>query len=143
QIGKVFLNLKLPLALPTRLMFEASLALNNFKWLILGGAALLFVGMAVFLTTPTGKRLFVKLIAPIPVVKNLVKQIDMARFCRIFSTLLASGVPITQALEISLDSLSYTKFKQFAPLIIKDVTQGKTVSTAFKTHKIFPPLLTQ
>lgn len=143
QIGKVFLSLTLPLPVYTRKMFEITLFLNQFTWFILVGLALSVVGLIIFMRTSTGKKLLLNLFTPIPVVNNLIKQVDVARFCRVFSTLLKSGVPITQALEISLNTLSYPKFRKASEHIIEQVTKGQSLSAAFKTNKIFPSLLTQ
>jgi type IV pilus assembly protein PilC len=57
--------------------------------------------------------------------------------------LLASGVPITQALEISLTSLTYSRFHNAAGVIVEQVSKGKSLAVAFKTYHVFPPLLTQ
>jgi type IV pilus assembly protein PilC len=143
QIGKVFLNLKLPLAAPTRRMFELSIFLSKNTLAILIGSIFALVFTVVFFRTRKGKKLFISLVSPIPVVKNLIKQIDIARFCRVFSTLLASGVPITQALEISLTSLTYSRFHNAAGVIVEQVSKGKSLAVAFKTYHVFPPLLTQ
>lgn len=143
QIGKVFLNLNLPLAAPTRILFEVSLAAGKRKFLIMGIGTGAFAAIITFIRTSTGKRLLLKSITPIPVIRNLIQKIDMARFCRVFSTLLKSGVPITKALEISLDSLSFPKFREKSPDIIDQVTRGQTLSIAFKENKIFPALLSQ
>jgi type II secretory pathway component PulF len=143
QIGKVFLTLTLPLPFYTRKLFEITLYLNRFTALILIGVAISVVAFILFMRTPLGKSIIMKVFTPIPVVKNLIKQVDMARFCRVFSTLLKSGVPITDALEISLNTLSYPKFRQVTKPIIEQVTKGQSLSSAFKTTKIFPSLLTQ
>ncbi|MFC1748267.1 type II secretion system F family protein [Pseudomonadota bacterium] len=143
QIGRVFLNLKLPLAAPTRMLFEVSLTINDNKTLILVGVVISLVIIVFTSRTKFGKTFFMKILTPIPVVKSLLKQIDIARFCRIFSTLLGSGVPITQALEISLNSLNYPSYTASAARVIQDVTKGKTLSAAIKSNKVFPPLLTQ
>ena len=143
QIGKVFLNLKLPLSKPTQIMFNVSLALSGYKYSILVGSLVVVIVLALYLRTKSGKRFLILVISPMPVIRNLIKQIDLARFSRLFSTLLKSGVPITQALEISLESLSYVKYRKFSKEIIEQITKGQSLSTTFKTTKMFPPLLTQ
>ncbi len=143
QIGQVFLRLNLPLAPPVKILFSAVLYLNQYKFFLIGGVVLFIIFLVVFLKTRAGKNLVTKIFAPLPIIKNLIKQIDVARFCRIFSTLLKSGVPITQALEISLNSLSFPKYRQLTPTIIEQVSKGQTLASAFKTNQIFPALLTQ
>ena len=143
QIGQVFLNLKLPLHPATKLMFQVTLILGKYKYLILTSMVVSTISVIFFMQTKVGKNLIHSLISPIPVIKNLIRQMDIARFCRTFSTLLSSGVPITGALEISLDSVTYSKHKSLSKSIIDDVTTGKTLAFSFKRTKIFPPLLTQ
>jgi type IV pilus assembly protein PilC len=79
----------------------------------------------------------------LPVIKSLLEQIDIARFCRIFSTLIASAVPITESLDIALNSLTNPMYRKQAKLIVEEVMQGKTIAAVFKEHKFFPPLLIQ
>ncbi len=143
QIGRVFLNLKLPLAAPTRLLFELSLVINDNRLLILVISLVVIVSLILFLRTKFGKQTLIRAFTPIPIVKNLLKQIDIARFCRSFSTLLGSGVPITQSLEISLNSMSYPPYRSKAQIVIASVTKGQTLSEAIKQNRVFPPLLTQ
>jgi type IV pilus assembly protein PilC len=63
------------------------------------------VGLFFFFKHPIGRKAILKLIYPVPVIKNLLHLVDVARFCRVFSTLMASAVPIIDSLEITLDSL--------------------------------------
>jgi len=143
QIGNVFLNMTIPLPAVTRTLFTVSLAAAKIKFLLMGLIVIAMVALVLFLKRPMGKKIITQIIAPLPVVSRLLQQIDIARFCRIFSTLVASAVPITDALDISLSSLSHPKFKNIAKNITQQVVEGKTVSTAFTTNQIFPPLLTQ
>lgn len=143
QIGKVFLNLNMDLPKATEIMFKVTVGLSPYKLYIFGGLVLVLVVTGLFLRTPPGKKLVVKVLSPIPAIRNLLIQIDVARFCRIFATLLRSGVPIVQTLDIALESLSYPAFRESKAQIINTVSSGKTVSEAFKVSKRFPPLLTQ
>jgi type II secretory pathway component PulF len=143
QIGEVFLRLRLPLNPAVELMFKTVVAISKVKFWIFAGMAASVIATGLFFRTSLGRRFFLALIMPIPPVRNLVKQIDMARFCRIFSTLLTSGVPITQALEISLNSLSFTQYQKRTKNIVEKISQGQDLSTAFRGSKAFPPLLIQ
>lgn len=143
QIGKVFFNLNLPLNPAVEFMFKTTLFLSDYKYWILLGVVVAIISGIIFLQTRLGKRTVLILITPVPVVKNLIKQIDMARFCRIFSALLRSGVPVTQALEISLGSMSFGKFSNTSDKIIDGVSKGKNMAEAFKGVKAFPSLLIQ
>jgi len=143
QIGKVFLNMHVPLNSVTVTLFNTAMYAGKNKVVLLPSLFIALIGLGIFFNTRLGKQLLMHLISPVPAIRNLVKQMDIARFCRTFSTLLSTGVPITEALEIALDSMSYTGFRRLSKDIIDQVTTGKTLSIAFKNTKIFPPLLTQ
>lgn len=143
QIGQVFVRLGLDLNPITESMFRLTIFLSQFRIAIIVGLIASLVGLGVFLRTNLGRRAFFALIGPIPVIRNLVKQIDVARFCRIFSALIGSGVPITQALQISLDSLSFSGYQDSSKDIVDRISKGQPMALAFKDSKAFPPLLIQ
>jgi type II secretory pathway component PulF len=84
-----------------------------------------------------------RLIRPVPMVHNLLKKIDMARFCRIFSTLIRSAVPITEALEISLAALSMPELRAMTTVFPDEIKKGKSLSTTVKESNLFPSLVVQ
>ncbi|MBI4065303.1 type II secretion system F family protein [Candidatus Gottesmanbacteria bacterium] len=143
QIGKVFLNLKLPLPTITKMIFQLSIVLSRFMIPILVIFVILSIGVFFLLKKKSIRTFLFHLITPIPIVKNLLIKVDMARFTRIFSTLIKSAVPITEALEISLLSLSWPDFRRGAKTIPNDIRKGKTLSLALKEQNVFPTLMIQ
>lgn len=143
QIGKVFLSMTVPIPEMTKLMFRTSITLSLYRIPILLGIIGLGVTLLLFFKSSKGKSLIMSIISPLPVIKNLLEQIDIARFCRIFSTLIASAVPITESLDIALNSLTNPMYKKQAKLVVEEVMQGKTIASVFKERKFFPPLLIQ
>jgi type IV pilus assembly protein PilC len=143
QIGKVFLTMSIPLHPATKFLFTVSIEAAKIRIPLIAGIILSMIGLVLFVRQPAGKHLMLKIISPLPVVSTLLQKIDIARFSRIFSTLVASAVPITQALDIALSSLNHPRFRTLKDYIIKDVTEGKSVSSAFSSRHAFPPLLTQ
>lgn len=143
SIGKVFLNMSIPIPAATRFIFESSLKLAAIRIPIVIGIIAVAIAAFLFVKNPKGKEILIKVISPIPVIKGLLQKIDIARFCRIFSTLIASAVPITESLEISLSSLANPQYKRMTRAVVGAVTQGKTIAVVFKEHKAFPPLLIQ
>lgn len=143
QIGRVFLSLKLPLPALTKFLFTLSIAMSKQVLPIFIGA-IVFTGLGIYAARkPFMKSLLVHMIRPIPLIRNLIKKIDLARFCRIFSTLIKSAVPITDALELSLNLLTWPQYKQLAKTFPEDIKKGKSLSVVFKEVQAFPPLLVQ
>ena len=143
QIGKVFLSLKLPLPAITKWLFTVSISLSKQMVPILLGAILTVAAIFFALKKPQVRNLLFFFIRPLPLVRNLIKKIDLARFTRIFSTLLKSAVPITEALAISLKSLSWYEFRQLSEFFPEEIRKGKSLSSVFKKQSVFPSLVIQ
>ncbi len=143
QIGRVFLNLNLPLPAPTKFMFSFSIQLQGYMVPILIGMIVFVIAFAFALKKRSVRDALFRLIKPIPVINNLIREIDLARFARIFSTLLRSAVPITEALEISLSSLSLPEYRSLATVIPDTIKRGKSLSSAMKDTHVFPSLMVQ
>lgn len=143
QIGRVFLNMTIPIPEVTKQIFRISIVISNFRIPIILSMLMSSITFGVFFSRPAGKKLLISLISPIPIIKGLLHQIDIARFCRIFSTLIASAVPIVDALDITLNSLSNPMYHKISKPIVNQVMEGKTIAQSFKDHNAFPPLLNQ
>lgn len=143
QIGRVFLNLNMPLPTFTKTMFTLSIALSKqFVPITVSGFILTILGFLSLRNRNVRDALF-SLIRPIPVIRDLIQKIDLARFNRIFSTLIRSAVPITDALEISLSSLSWAQYQAFATVFPDEIKRGKSLSSVIKKSNAFPSLMVQ
>lgn len=143
QIAKVFLAMTMPIPPITRMLFQFSLILSQVRIPIAIGAVLTVIFLVMFFKKPIGKKLIIQVITPIPIVKQLMQQLDIARFCRIFSTLIASAVPVTESLDIALSSLTNPIYKTMKKPIVNQVMQGKTIAQVFREYHAFPTLLIQ
>ena len=143
QIGRVFLTMTIPLPQVTRTIFTLSITLAKYRYPIIALTIISFIGLYLFVKKPAGKRLVLTLISPLSIVNHLLQEIDIARFCRIFSTLAASAVPITDALNIALSSMNHPRFHNLAQDITLKVSRGKSVSEAFTENHVFPAMLMQ
>ena len=143
QIGRVFLSMKLPLPAITRLLFTASIAMSKQVIPILVLAAILLVFSIFAFRKKAVRHVLFFFIAPIPLIRDLIIKVNLARFNRIFSTLLSSAVPITEALEVSLKSLTWHRYQKLETVLPDEIRKGKSLATAVKEYKVFPPLMVQ
>jgi type II secretory pathway component PulF len=143
QIGKVFLSLNLPLAAPTRILFQVSITFSSQVIPIIVLTLLMLVGGFFALRIQTVRDHLIGVLTLIPVVRKLIIKIDIARFCRIFSTLMRSAVPITEALEISLSLMSWKQFRNLNIIIPKEIRKGRSLASALKDQNVFPSLVIQ
>lgn len=137
KIATVFSQLKINLPLPTRVLIFVSNMLLTYTVPIVVTVALVIVGL--FLFYKTQKRLLLSLLVSLPIISNLAKEIDLTKFSRSLSLLLAAGIPINTALELTQDVVMK---KEIAKAIAhsKDVVlAGKRLSEGLKEAKAIIP----
>jgi type IV pilus assembly protein PilC len=78
-----------------------------------------------------------------PVFGDLVRKIALARFARNFSTLLSSGVPILQCLDIVADTTGSTVIAKALREVQESVRSGESISGPLTSHPVFPPMIVQ
>jgi type IV pilus assembly protein PilC len=143
QIGRVFLSMNMPLAAPTKFLFTSSIALSKQVVPIITSIVILGVIGFFSLKNPVVKDMLLAMVRPIPMIHNLLQEIDLARFNRIFSTLIRSAVPITDALEISFMSLTLKEYKACAKTFPDEIKRGRSFSELVKANHSFPSLMVQ
>lgn len=127
----------------TKLLIFVSDTLKNFWWLIaaVGGIA---VGIARFyIRTPAGHRQFDTIKFHLPIFGQIFQKIYLVRFSRSFSTLIASGIPVTRALEIVADVIGNVIYKELTLATIKEVEAGNSIASVMSQSKVVPPMLPQ
>jgi len=143
SIGKVFLSLNLPLPAPTRLLFTLSIAFSKQIIPVVMLTVLSLIGGFFALRSQQVRDMLLSALGLIPFIRRLIQKIDLARFSRIFSTLMKSAVPITDALEISLSLLSWKDYRNLKITIPEQIRKGRTLASSMKEQKVFPSLVVQ
>lgn len=112
-----------------------------YWWAILIGAGLLFAGYKLFYSTPVGQSFVDKLILKIPAVGPVQTKSACARLGRTLCTLLAAGVPMIDALDITSRSMDNVHYKTAMKEAKDQVTRGVPLSRPLKTCGLFPPMV--
>ncbi len=131
------------LPLPTKILIAVSSVLQHFWWLL---AALIGVGISLlrfYIRTPAGRRQWDNLKFHLPVFGQIFQKIYLVRFSRSFSTLIASGIPVTRALEIVSDVIGNVLYRELTMETIREVEAGNSIASVFVQSKIVPPMLPQ
>ena len=147
QFEQIFLGLLGPgeaLPLPTRLV----MMLSNFLagW---GGLSLLvaIIGAAVgtnfYYKTPKGKWVIDSILLKLPIFGSILRKIAVARFSRILSTLLSSGVPILQSLEITAKTAGNIVIEDAILKVRAGVERGESFVEPLKAANVFPHMVSQ
>lgn len=131
-----------PLPPLTQFVLGASKAVQSNLPLLAAGAVALWLAFRVFKATPAGRRLVDGLLLRLPLVGDLVTKTVIARFSRTFGTLLASGVPILQALLITRDTCGNARVADAIDTVHDHVKQGAPVARPLEATHVFPPMVT-
>jgi type IV pilus assembly protein PilC len=140
----LFLGLGVDLPLPTRIV----IALSNFIGSIFGLMILVvFIAMAVALKlwhgTEQGRFILDGTLLKLPLVGILLRKIAVARFTRTLGTLISSGVPILEGLDITARTAGNAVIEKALGQVRKALEQGKNLADPLKETNVFPGMVTQ
>ncbi len=141
--ASLFSGLGAELPLPTRVVIAASDNLVRFFPFIfvLAGAAV--YGFKQYYATDKGRHVVDAGMLKAPILGNILRKISVARFCRTLSTLISSGVPILDGLEITAKTSGNAIIEDAIMLTRKSIERGETVSAPLKDTGVFPPMVVQ
>ncbi len=133
---------QLPLA--TKIVIAIASFLHNW-WLalLLASSASLFF-LFRYMRSPEGKKIVDTLILKVPVIGTFLKTVSITRFAENLSTLIAGGLPIVQALEITQDVVGNDAYQKIIAEAKEAVRKGSNISDVLLQYPgEFPPLFTQ
>ncbi len=144
QIMGVFGDMEVELPATTMFIIHLSDALQNHGIIIAIGLIGSIVLAKVAASTDVGKKAISFTLLKMPVLKNIVIKVNCARFARIYSSLLHSGVSVVEALNIVSNTLSNTFFKDAIMEGRNKVQRGIELSSIIGEYpKIFPVIFAQ
>jgi type IV pilus assembly protein PilC len=135
------LNVKMPAM--TLFLVNLSVAIRRFWYLFLGffiGSILLF---RYYIGTPQGKYNWHKFLLRVPVFGMLNRKVTVSRFSRTLGTLLSSGVPVMQALEVTSKAAGNKVVEKSIEAVRESIREGESISVPMEASGIFPPMVTQ
>jgi type IV pilus assembly protein PilC len=132
------------LPLPTRIVVGISDFLAGIGGLVILGAIIgATVGFRAYYKTPKGRRVVDKVTLKIPIIGQILRKIAVARFSRTLATLLSSGVPILQSLEITARTAGNTVIEDAIQKVRVGVERGESVVEPLKASDVFPNMVSQ
>ncbi len=133
---------KMALPGPTQLVIDMSNFAQGNWYIILGVIVAIVVAVKKYYATPQGKLAIDKLLLKLPVFGDLIRKASVAKFTRTLGTLLASGVPLLEALTICAKT-SGNKVVEGALLDAKvSISGGKTIAEPLAKSGTFPKMVT-
>jgi type IV pilus assembly protein PilC len=139
----LFAGLGAELPLPTRMVIGMSNGLVSFGPFLIVGLIGVGYGFKQYYSTQGGKRVIDGITLKLPVLGLIMRKIAVARFCRTLATLLSSGVPILDGLDITARTSGNSVIEDAILQTRKSIERGETISAPLKETKVFPPMVTQ
>jgi len=141
--AQLFAGLGADLPLPTRIVIALSNGLVRYMPFIVVGMVALVFGFRAYYRTTGGRMVIDRVVLKLPVLGNLMRKIAVARFCRTLSTLLASGVSILEALDITARTAGNAVVEEGIQTTRKSIERGETIAGPLKQTQVFPPMVVQ
>ncbi|MGE5298128.1 MAG: type II secretion system F family protein [Acidobacteriaceae bacterium] len=144
KLTETFKDFDVKLPLVTRVIIAIVDVFAKYGVLIIPLFLLSIAGFWWWRKTPSGKVVVHKAVLYFPVFSDIVIKINTARFVRVLSSLLKSGMPIVDALEASADVVGNIYFKEAIKKAASKVRVGSPLASGFKKHpKLFSSLVVQ
>jgi type IV pilus assembly protein PilC len=140
---KLYDQLHGTLPLPTRVLIGISDAIRHWILLILLVVIALVFGFRRWKGTTRGRYVVDRFKLKVKVFGPLFQKTALSRFSRTLSTLIRSGVPILQALDIVSDTVNNAVISRAIKDVQGSVREGESLATPLSRHRTFPPMVVQ
>jgi type IV pilus assembly protein PilC len=141
--ANLFAGLGAELPLPTRVVIALSNNLIRFGPFLIAGLVAASFGFKSYYATPAGRMAIDRIVLKLPILGILMRKIAVARFCRTLSTLLASGVSILEALDITARTSGNAVVEEAIQTTRTSIERGETIAAPLKNTAVFPPMVVQ
>ena len=131
------------LPLPTRIVLELSRLVKTHLLAGLGTLVGAVFGVRFYYRTEKGKKIIDSLLLRLPVIGQLIRKVSVAKFTRTLGTLLSSGVPILDALNITAKVAGNRVVEEAILKTRSSIAEGKTIADPLGASGIFPPMVVQ
>jgi type IV pilus assembly protein PilC len=141
--AKMFTDFGGTLPAPTRIVMGLSDFLRDFWWVLAGGAVATIVG---YKQGRKNRKISKKMdqgLLSMPVLGNVLRKGSVARFTRTLGTLVGSGVPILQGLDITARTAGNIVIEDAVRDTRESISQGDSIAEPLKRSEVFPPMVVQ
>jgi type IV pilus assembly protein PilC len=141
--AQLFAGLGAQLPLPTRVVIAMSNGLVSYGPIILVAIGGVVYAVKRYYETPAGRFQIDSALLKAPILGMILRKIAVARFCRTLSTLLSSGVPILDGLDITAKTAGNAVIEQAIQKTRASIERGETVSQPLRETNVFPSMVVQ
>ncbi len=129
------------LPLPPRIIIHTSKFMNKFWWLFVIGVATAIILIKSYYKIERNRLIVDGLILRLPLLKDIIQKVEIARFCYALGVLLKNGVPVLEALGVVSLSVDNRVFRKKISSFQEKIRKGQSLSKCLQEDTIFPPIL--
>ena len=141
--AQLFAGLGAELPLPTRVVIWLSESLVSYFPALAVAVVAFGWAFRTYYRTESGKRVIDGVTLKLPILGDIMRKIAVARFCRTLATLISSGVPILDGLEITARTSGNSVIEDGIMATRKSIERGETIAAPLKETSVFPPMVDQ
>lgn len=142
KISKIFISMKKELPWTTKLAMSISDFVVNYWYIVILSVIFGIIFFKKYIQTPKGKSQYDALLLKLPIVGNLTTMINISRFTSTLATLLNSGVPIIQAMNIVKNLVSNVHIQNAVQEARDNISEGASMTGPLVRSGLFPPMVT-
>jgi type IV pilus assembly protein PilC len=141
--AKMFTDFGSAMPGPTQFVIDLSTWLQSYILHLLGGIAAVIFAFVAFYRNPKGRRIVDKLVLQAPIVGPVIRKVAVARFTRTLGTMISSGVPILDALDVTAKTAGNRTIEDGIYYVRTKISEGKNITGPLLETKVFPPMVVQ
>jgi type IV pilus assembly protein PilC len=140
SFAKIFIEANVPLPLPTMVLYNLNLAIRAYWRHMIAALAAFYFFVRWYKKTPAGKYNIDSAMLNIPVWGKLIRESTIARLTRTLASLISSGVPMLQALEVTEKTIDNSIISKVLKDVYSSVSKGETISEPLRKSGQFPAM---
>ena len=143
QFKEIFLGMNIELPWATQFLLSLSDFMVGWWFVVLPGIVLIPLLIWKFFQTKTGSRIWDTNILRVPNLGMMMRKVAVAKFTRTLGTLISSGVPILQALEVTSQTAGNCVIAEAVDKTRISIREGESIAEPLKSSGVFPPMVVQ
>jgi type IV pilus assembly protein PilC len=140
---KMFVDFGSALPLPTQIVINLSNFIQDYFLLIIAAIFILIFAFKKIYNSQKGRELFDNWALKLPIFGILIRKVAVAKFARTMSTMISSGVPILDGLDIVRKTAGNKTVEKAIANVRQSISEGRTIAEPLKASGVFPPMVCQ
>jgi type IV pilus assembly protein PilC len=128
---------------PTKVVIALSNFLTRYILVIIGACIAINIGIRKYYETAKGRKTMDTFALKLPIVGPLIRKVAVAKFTRTLGTMISSGVPIMDGLEIVAKTAGNKVVEEAIFKVRQAISEGKTIAEPLAASGVFPPMVVQ